>query len=150
MFNNLFCRFWQVINLATNSFEIFQNQIILFACHSPNMASSISFWRVLVSVHSPFLVSFWKKWFPTLHDITEILLKLALNTGHNPDPVKYAENCQFHSNYDLILLSESEKGLQSCLDSLNSYCNRWKLKINVTKTKVMVFSKGKRKLFHKS
>jgi hypothetical protein len=47
---------------------------------------------------------------------------------------------------DLILLSESEKGLQSCLDSLNSYCNRWKLKINVTKTKVIVFSKGKRKL----
>jgi hypothetical protein len=81
-----------------------------------------------------------------MHDITEILLKLALNTGHNPDPVKYAENCQFHSNYDLILLSESEKGLQSCLDSLSSYCNRWKLKINVTKTKVMVFSKGKRKL----
>ena len=88
---------------------------------------------------------FEKNGFPH-YDITEILLKLALNTGHNPDPVKYAENCQFHSNYDLILLSESEKGLQSCLDSLNSYCNRWKLKINIAKTKVMVFSKGKRKL----
>jgi hypothetical protein len=46
---------------------------------------------------------------------------------------------------DLILLSESEKGLQSCLDNLNSYCNRWKLKINISKTKVIVFSKGKRK-----
>jgi hypothetical protein len=46
---------------------------------------------------------------------------------------------------DLILLSESENGLQSCLDNLNSYCNRWKLKINISKTKVIVFSKGKRK-----
>ena len=47
---------------------------------------------------------------------------------------------------DLILLSESEKGLQSCLDNLNSYCNRWKLKMNISKTKVIVFnSKGKRK-----
>jgi hypothetical protein len=53
-------------------------------------------------------------------------------------------NCLLYAD-DLILLSESEKGLQSCLDSLNSYCNRWKLKINITKTKVMVFRKGKRK-----
>ena len=43
------------------------------------------------------------------------------------------------------MLSESEKGLQSCLDNLNSYCNRWKLKINIPKPKVIVFSKGKRK-----
>jgi hypothetical protein len=32
-------------------------------------------------------------------------------------------NCLLYAD-DLILLSESEKGLQSCLDSLNSYCNR--------------------------
>ena len=53
-------------------------------------------------------------------------------------------NCLLYAN-DLILLSESEKGLQSCLDNLNSYCNIWKLKINISKTKVIVFSKGKRK-----
>jgi hypothetical protein len=33
-------------------------------CHSPNMVSSISFWRVLVSVHSPFWRVFEKNGFP--------------------------------------------------------------------------------------
>lgn len=54
-------------------------------------------------------------------------------------------NCLLYAD-DLILLSESEKGLQSCLDYLSTYCSRWKLNINISKTKVMVFSKGKRKL----
>ena len=36
-----------------------------------------------------------------------------------------------------------KNGLQSCLDSLVVYCECWKLKINVNKTKVMIFSKGK-------
>ena len=53
-------------------------------------------------------------------------------------------NCLLYAD-DIILLSESEKGLQSCLDNLNSYCHKWKLKINISKTKGIVFSKGKRK-----
>ena len=53
-------------------------------------------------------------------------------------------NCLLYAD-DIILLSGSEKGLQSCLDNLNSYCHKWKLKINISKTKVIVFSKGKRK-----
>ena len=43
---------------------------------------------------------------------------------------------------DLILLSESETGLQKCLDKLNSYTKQWKLKINIKKTKIMIFQKG--------
>jgi exonuclease III len=43
---------------------------------------------------------------------------------------------------DLILLSESKQGLQESLDRLNSYCEEWKLKINVGKSKAMVVSKG--------
>jgi len=53
-------------------------------------------------------------------------------------------NCLLYAD-DLILISESEKGLQSCLDSLSTYCTRWKLKINISKTKIIIFSKGKRK-----
>ena len=52
---------------------------------------------------------------------------------------------------DLVLLSESESGLQSCLDKLNLYSKKWKLDINANKTKIMIFSKGKRKsnkIFH--
>ena len=51
-------------------------------------------------------------------------------------------NCLIYAD-DVLLLSESKEGLQSCLDSLNVYCDYWKLRINTEKTKVMVFSAGK-------
>ena len=51
-------------------------------------------------------------------------------------------NCLIYAD-DLLLLSESKEGLQSCLDSLQVYCDRWKLKINIDKTKVMLFSSRK-------
>ena len=46
---------------------------------------------------------------------------------------------------DLLLLSESKEGLQSCLDSLQIYCDHWKLNINSVKSKVMIFSSRKYK-----
>lgn len=51
-------------------------------------------------------------------------------------------NCLIYAD-DVLLLSESKEGLQSCLDSLQVYCDYWKLKINIDKTKVMIFSAGK-------
>ena len=36
---------------------------------------------------------------------------------------------------DLILVSESRFGLQSCLNKLQTYCDKWKLKVNTAKTK---------------
>ena len=46
---------------------------------------------------------------------------------------------------DLIILSESASGLQNSLDKLKEYTEKWDLKINLKKTKIMVFSKGGRK-----
>ena len=51
-------------------------------------------------------------------------------------------NCHVYAD-DLVLLSESKEGLQSRLDFLQMYCDSWKLKINVNKTKVIIFSNGK-------
>jgi hypothetical protein len=45
---------------------------------------------------------------------------------------------------DLLLLSENKEGLQHCLNKLNSYCITWRLQINLKKTKIMIFSKGKK------
>ena len=42
---------------------------------------------------------------------------------------------------DTILLSNSAAGLQKALNDLNQYCKEWKLKVNGSKTKVMIFSK---------
>ena len=41
---------------------------------------------------------------------------------------------------DLILISESQEGLQSCLNKLQEYTKRWNLKVNLKKTQVMVFN----------
>ena len=40
---------------------------------------------------------------------------------------------------DLILFSESRQGLQCSLNKLSEYCLKWKLKINLDKSKVMIF-----------
>ena len=40
----------------------------------------------------------------------------------------------------MLLLSETEKGLQQCIDILEQYCNRWKLEVNLDQTKVMIFN----------
>jgi len=45
---------------------------------------------------------------------------------------------------DLILLSESRQGLQNSLDSLNEYTTQWFLEVNPTKTKCLVFSRGRK------
>ena len=46
---------------------------------------------------------------------------------------------------DTILLAESPEELQAALNSMNLYCNDWNLKINVSKTKVVIFSRGKKR-----
>ena len=48
---------------------------------------------------------------------------------------------------DLVILSRSKTGLQSCLslNALSLYCDKWKLKINPKKTKIMIFQKGTKK-----
>ena len=43
---------------------------------------------------------------------------------------------------DMTIFSETEEGLQKGLDILESYCIRWKLTVNIEKTKIMVFRKG--------
>ena len=50
---------------------------------------------------------------------------------------------------DTVILAESSNELQSALDSLNKYCQKWQLKINVSKTKIIIFSKGKVRVYPK-
>ena len=46
---------------------------------------------------------------------------------------------------DLVILSRSKTGLQNCLNALSLYCDKWKLKINPKKTKIMIFQKRPKK-----
>ena len=44
---------------------------------------------------------------------------------------------------DTVVLAESPTELQSALDAVHSYCQEWKLSVNITKTKVVMFSRGR-------
>ena len=44
-------------------------------------------------------------------------------------------NCLLYAD-DMVLLSESQSGLQMCLNKLNSYCQKWKLTANTEKAKL--------------
>ena len=50
---------------------------------------------------------------------------------------------------DAVILAETDSELQLALNSLQEYCNTCGLKINVKKTKVMIFSRGKVRNFRR-
>ena len=43
---------------------------------------------------------------------------------------------------DVVLMSESSKGLQNALNILKDYCEKWNLEVNIEKTKVIIFNKS--------
>ena len=43
---------------------------------------------------------------------------------------------------DIVIFGNSAEQLQDSLNLLSNYCQRWKLTVNINKTKVMVFRKG--------
>ena len=43
---------------------------------------------------------------------------------------------------DTVLPSESANDLQKQLNSMSEYCNFWKLRVNIEKSKVMIFTRG--------
>ena len=50
--------------------------------------------------------------------------------------------------YDLMLLSETKTGLQMCIIRLKQYCDKWKLAVNLKKTKVIIFrADGKKHVY---
>ena len=65
---------------------------------------------------------------------------------HSFDPVYINNNridCLLYAD-DVILLSNSQKGLQSKLDSLELFCKEWCMSVNLSKTKVVIFNKSGR------
>ena len=44
---------------------------------------------------------------------------------------------------DTVIFAESHEELQTSLDTMQLYCDTWKLQVNTSKTKIVVFSKGK-------
>ena len=43
---------------------------------------------------------------------------------------------------DSVLISDTATGLKQLLTEFEKYCDKWKLKVNVQKTKIVVFLRG--------
>ena len=68
------------------------------------------------------------------NNISDLLNDINLDTHLKLYVLLYAD--------DTVILVENPRELQLALDAIDQYCTLWKLKINVSKTKVLVFSRG--------
>lgn len=46
---------------------------------------------------------------------------------------------------DIVIFFDSSQGLQDRLNMLEKFCNDWCIKVNIKKTKVLIFNKAGRK-----
>ena len=82
---------------------------------------------------------------PTLFNIfINDLISLCDDTKDADSPLlgTVKISCLLYAD-DLVLISKSKKGLQNLLNSLNGYCDNWFMKVNLTKTKCVVFGRRK-------
>ena len=48
-------------------------------------------------------------------------------------------NCLMYAD-DIVILTKNKSDLQCSLDKLHDYCQKWKLTVNLTKTKIIIFN----------
>ena len=49
-------------------------------------------------------------------------------------------NCLMYAD-ELLLLSTSHSGLQKCINGIKEYSDKWKMEVNLNKTKTLIFNK---------
>ncbi len=83
--------------------------------------------------------------------LSPYLLNLYLNVVHSlfndidVKPLNLAKQligCLLYAD-NLLIISETQHGLQTSLNKLNKYCQTWQLRVNIKKTKVVIFRKRK-------
>ena len=69
-----------------------------------------------------------------LKDVEQAELGIQLSSGKRVGGMLFAD--------DFVGVSDSRESLQKLIDVVHGYCNKWRLKANVSKSAVMVFSKS--------
>ena len=70
------------------------------------------------------------------------MYKFARNRNRNRNIINDNKvPCLFWAD-DLLLISKSKQGLQKQIEIVAQYCSDWKLKLNVEKTKTVIFNKA--------
>ncbi len=80
---------------------------------------------------------------PTLFKIfvNDLILHFLEPDSMPPILIDTVMGCLLYAD-DLVILSTTAEGLQTSLNKLDTFCNKWKLNINRDKSIVMKFSKG--------
>ena len=61
--------------------------------------------------------------------------------GNNPIKVGNTQiSCLVYAD-DLVIMSTCHVSLQKCITNLEKYCTKWKLEVNLKKTKIVIFNK---------
>ena len=68
-----------------------------------------------------------------LKEVEQTGLGIQLSSGKTVGGMLFAD--------DFVGISDSKESLQKLLDVVYSYCGKWRLRANVSKSAVMVFSK---------
>uniref|UniRef100_A0ABM0MQP8 RNA-directed DNA polymerase from mobile element jockey-like n=1 Tax=Saccoglossus kowalevskii TaxID=10224 RepID=A0ABM0MQP8_SACKO len=71
-------------------------------------------------------------------------IKYHIESSQNNPPTLLTNqlSCLLYAADDLLLLSESKHGLQNAIDSVGIYCKQWKLDVNASKSKIIIFNKS--------
>ena len=88
------------------------------------------------------LNEFIEKAFDGLHTISKYIEEF----NDTDDTVLYLKLLILLYADDTIILAESSQELQAALNGLNHYCKIWKLKVNASKTKVVIFANRQPKI----
>ena len=78
---------------------------------------------------------------PFISELYEQQIRNDCDAGTYDVDVFFRLYCLLYAD-DTIILAESPEELQTALNSLHAYCIKWKLTVNVKKTKVIIFSRG--------
>lgn len=74
--------------------------------------------------------------------INDIIKEFHVNLCEAPSILQQKVGCLLYAD-DLVIMSTSKDGLQHGLDRLTNYCRRWKLEVNLSKSKLMCLSKAR-------
>jgi len=77
-----------------------------------------------------------------LHDLPELFNE---EYSHLTEKNNSGIKCLLYAD-DLVMLSKTQQGLQHQLNKLNLFCNNSKLKVNIDKTKIMIFNNGGKRM----
>ena len=145
----------------TKAFDSVDRNLLLFKLLDYNINGNIYFAikKLYSETHNCIRVnSMYTRWFPSLYGVRQgdclspTLFSIFLNdltlmineanlgisiSGRNIGILLYAD--------DIVLLAENELNVQRQLDILNTWCNKWRLNVNSTKSEIIHFRKTRKK-----